>query len=364
MVRWMRMTTAACGAIALWCADAEAQEVDPTWLSEQLRALNSDELATRESAQLQLRQNPLVKLEDIERALIAPGLSGESLLRLRQVGIDMFKKRDRAAMGVSWQSQSFRLDGLEIAGPARARVGGVEFDSVRLLRAGDVIVKFDGLPVVVSEDIQRNWDNCRAMIMSHDPGDEIELDILRDERPMKVRLKMGRYRDLGQSTVADPRDVIERSFEYRLNRIAKSAGVARDTEEPAELPITQSEWESIVESENKVREQRFRAAQEQAISGPLPQVTAAGGEADLSGDATMFFRAGQSDQTARMMQTLLKSISIKQNELQQLQRMIERTPDGPAKVALERQAESVQLQIKELQRRMSIERTRPQIFKP
>jgi len=138
----------------------------------------------------------------------------------------------------------------------------------------------------------------------------------------------------------------------------------REAEEPAELPITQSEWESIVESENTVREQRFRMAQEKAIAGPLPQVTATGGEADLNGDATMFFRAGQSDQTARMVQTLMKSISIKQNELQQLQRMIERTPEGPAKIALERQAESVQIQIKELQRRMSIERARPQLFKP
>lgn len=331
--------------------------VSDAWLDAKIADLASDELAARERAQIELAAAGGLTLDQIERALTSKQLPPEARQRLEAIGLDRFRRRDRAALGVSWQQQSFRLDGLEIAAPAKAKFGGEEFDSTKLLLPGDVIVKLDGQPVVVSADTQDNWDNCRALIMSHDPGDEVELLVLRDEQPMAMKLRMGRLADLDRPSVADPREILPRAWEYRLERRARG-GENKAESVVVSAGLTEMDWVRLNDGVEQAQELAIQKAQNgEAIAAP--GVKAEGGAGVITADAVQFFHAGIVDQGTIQLESTQKTLAMRMSELSQLKAQLQNLPDGAQRQAVLRRMSVVDNQVAELRKILTRLRSKP-----
>lgn len=208
-------------ASVAWAGPNEtAPTAAQSWLNERIAQLDADGLEEREAAQRELMLSRSLTLSQLEEALRAQNLSPEQRARLETVAAFNFQKCDRAALGISWNMNSERSDGLEISGPTQARTGGSPFDSAKFLQAGDVIVEMDGVPVVTGGSVQSGWDRCRTLITSYCPGEEVTLNILRDDEPMEFKLRMGRLADLDPFGRRDPgTDLIKQAWNFRMARL-------------------------------------------------------------------------------------------------------------------------------------------------
>lgn len=173
--------------------------------------LDSDDLATRDAAANTLAEDPAATLTVLETALQSASLSPEQRSRLDGLAFARFRAEPRGAMGVSFSGLA-GPDGVELSGT----VGG--FDAARHLRAGDVIRAMDGIPVRVNND-------ARAVILSHDPGDEITVEFLRQGEVRVVTLRLGHFAELRNA--ADPDDwTLASAWEVRARRRAAGSPAA------------------------------------------------------------------------------------------------------------------------------------------
>jgi hypothetical protein len=153
-------------------------------------ALDSPDVDRRIEATRVLANAPGVTLPQLETALRDPGLSLEQRRRLMAAARQRFFDGPRAAMGVS------NSDPVGGRAPVVIRPTQVGFHAMDVLRIGDRLESIDGVRL-------ESWDHCRCVIISHDPGDEVDLGIIRDGVPMQVKCRLGRYDDLGQGLGAD-----------------------------------------------------------------------------------------------------------------------------------------------------------------
>ncbi len=173
-------------ALVMVCAGfAHSAETPHERLASFVSRMNSDVLADRDAAAVALQSDPGITLSMIEKALAtdADKLSAEQIERLTQAGARLFSVQPRAAMGVSFSWNEKTADGVEISGTIEG------FDSSRVLQAGDVIQTLDGEPL--KDQVQ-----SRAVIVSHSPGEEVTLHVIRQGEPLVVRLMLGNYADL------------------------------------------------------------------------------------------------------------------------------------------------------------------------
>ena len=121
-------------------------------------------------------------------------------------------RESRGARGVQFAGGAFLEDG--------ATVGGTvpEFDSARVLRAGDVIRVIDGQAVYGMEDV-------REIIVSHDPGEVVTIGLVRAGRALQVRLKLGKYEDLRDGS-GPSRETVEGAWRRRSERLSAVARLA------------------------------------------------------------------------------------------------------------------------------------------
>lgn len=151
-------------------------------LAEVLKAaakLDDDSIDERERAQHvleQMRITPAVLCE----AIASPTTSPEQRERLSQLGPRTLMNTMRGALGVQFSN---------FGGEATVGVTQPGFDSVRVLRTGDQIVGIDGHRIT-------EYRQVRPLVISRDPGQEIELRVLRAGKFINVRVKLGRFDDL------------------------------------------------------------------------------------------------------------------------------------------------------------------------
>ncbi|MDX2132354.1 MAG: PDZ domain-containing protein [Planctomycetota bacterium] len=182
------------------------------WLAERVAALDADDLSTRDTAARDIIVEADLPL--IERALARADLSPEQRTRLDALAFSRFRMEPRGAMGVSFSGFS-SPQGVELS----ATVAG--FDAARELRAGDIIRAMDGLPVRVTND-------ARAIILSHDPGDEVTVEIARQGEVRAVTLRLGRFVDL-QNAASPDDDTLAAAWAIRAARRAPPAPEVLDT---------------------------------------------------------------------------------------------------------------------------------------
>lgn len=173
-----------------------------------IRDLDSADLATRERATVELGDARRYNVMLLQDRLFDPGLSEEQRLRLFSAGFRLFAGSVRGAMGVQFSDSTPQgvVIGRTIEG----------FDSRVTLRPEDVIRTIDGRPVL-------DQDHVRALIISHDPGDEVPIGLLRNGEALALTLRMGRFDQLADRRGGPDEASLQQAWRVRLARLAKAA---------------------------------------------------------------------------------------------------------------------------------------------
>lgn len=190
---------------------APAQTIDPKVLARidsAVRDLDSADLAVRDKAMADLGDPRIFSLSFIQDRFFDPGLTEEQRLRLNSAGYRLFTGSVRAAMGVQFSD----------ATPQGVVIGRTieGFDSRVTLRPEDVIRTIDGRSAV-------DQDHVRALIVSHDPGDEVQIGLLRNGEALSVTLRMGRFDQLRERTGRPDDQSMQQAWRVRLARLARAA---------------------------------------------------------------------------------------------------------------------------------------------
>lgn len=192
--------------------------------------LASDSLAERDLALKQLSAKSLSPSELC--GLIQRSTSPEQRARLAILGPESMRRTPRAAMGVRFSQEDARA-------VVQATLDG--FDARRALRSGDVLLSIDGQGVT-------GQASARPIIVSHDPGQEIDVQVLRAGKVVVVRVTLGDFESLNRD---EPRGFgsqlsmtdMERAWDMRLAREAQ-----RITAAPLSGAVTPEQWTRLSEA--------------------------------------------------------------------------------------------------------------------
>lgn len=145
------------------------------------------------------------ELDMFADALERGDLSPEARLRLKIAARELFGQTTKAGLGVGFGA--VRDGGVEI-GTVVADVD--RFPAAGMLVPMDLIVGAEGKPLTTSEEL-------RAMILSHEPGETLNLMVRRGERVLDLDLPLGSYEFLKGAAPISPR-VADRAIEIRWAR--------------------------------------------------------------------------------------------------------------------------------------------------
>ena len=146
-------------------------------------------------------------------------MSPEQRIRLERVGLRLFIRLPRAAMGIQFANRNDRT-------PAEISTTLPDFDASRVLLGGDIITRLDGQEIRTGMDL-------RWAIISHDPGELVGVTVTRDDRVVQVSLTLGSYARLHNAALNEA--VLAQAWRWRLAR-RLSAG-ATTPEPPIEPPF-------------------------------------------------------------------------------------------------------------------------------
>ncbi len=179
----------------LWCAAAlsaivtchasaqngDGQSLPDAELRRLVQQLDAEDPAARETATEVLATDPGLTLRRLEVFLSDASLSREQRRRLVGAAYQRFRQNPRAALGVSFEPL-VRESGVRI------NLVVPNFPSAGVLRSGDRILSFDGIPV-------RDQQHAVSIIVSRDPGEEMTISLIRDGEALTLAVPLGR-RDL------------------------------------------------------------------------------------------------------------------------------------------------------------------------
>lgn len=167
-----------------------------------LRArLNADALDERESGERELSEGASGGVDDLLALLASGELDPEAHRRVARAAFALFSSTPRAGMGVEFDTQRQVERGVPIADTVE------NFPAFELIEPGDVILSAQGVELDSSALLGR-------IIVAHDPGDVIELRVLREGEPITLRVPLGSFSALGQRVPLDRLRLID-AFELR-----------------------------------------------------------------------------------------------------------------------------------------------------
>ncbi len=247
---------------------ADAGEAGPARLTELVTMLESPDISLREIATQPLRDNPAVTLEVIERLLrdeAGRALSPEQRLRLETVGQEKFVSRPRGAMGVQFGQFDEGGEGVVVAMTIRG------FQSAELLQPGDTILMMDKTPVNMIDD-------ARAAIISHEPGEVVEVQIKRRGEPMTVSLRLGSFAALSNAARLDE-TTMARAWEMRRARLDPAGSSPPASIETGLSHARFNRLASLAQIEQDRRNEELQQRADPLMPGPVPApgVVAGGG---------------------------------------------------------------------------------------
>lgn len=208
-------------------ADEIVDPTAPARLAELIAQLSSNDVSIRAAATTKLLQDESFTLRVIEAALKDGGgaegkLSLEARSRLLTAARDRFARTSRGAMGIQfWANLRDRVV---------VERTFENFDSSKKLQDGDMIVEADGR--AISGPNARN--RLQALIVSHEPGETIELVVRRGEKKEKFSVVLGKRENLRDSMMTD--EIIQRAWSVR------SAAYAPAPVAPITPPIAAAQW--------------------------------------------------------------------------------------------------------------------------
>lgn len=152
-----------------------------------IEAMDAPNANERENATRTLRMTPGLTMDFIFRTLRREDLSPEQRARVEQVGSGLFETAPRAALGVRFQAVDAQNGGIRID----SAVPGFPASDLGLLQSGDTLVEAAGIELVT-------YDDLRAAILAHSPGETMRLRVRRtvtdaevgaDEAPIGERVE-------------------------------------------------------------------------------------------------------------------------------------------------------------------------------
>lgn len=171
------------------CLALAASAGEPRPLKDVVADLASADYKTREAASNELVDTKDFSLAQLEGALKDPALTPEQRLRLERAGFRLFKDIPHGALGVEFTGS------IDVAEVGSVKKG---FPSAATLKPGDVITAIDGESVTSRVSTDRRTSTVRALVVSHDPGDEVPVTVLRGGVPVKLTVKFGDFKDLAR----------------------------------------------------------------------------------------------------------------------------------------------------------------------
>ncbi len=211
--------SAGIAAVAITPCNAIGQIVQPTTSSEQ-RLVGLIELLDDDSWEVRERATRMIgdPNEGFELSMLAEviaqgattdpdseGLGVEAMERLRIASRALFGQTTKAGLGVGFGV--VRDGGVEIS----SVVPEVDrFPAAAMLMPGDLIVGADGMALTTSDEL-------RSVILSHEPGQTLNLLIQRGEQVLDLDLPLGSYRMLAGAAPIGPA-IADRAIEIRWAR--------------------------------------------------------------------------------------------------------------------------------------------------
>lgn len=319
-----------------------------SWLDQQVRLLDASDYASREEASRAISDATDLTIQHIERVLGDSGLSTEQRMRLMWAGYRRFASTDRAALGVSFAMFASDSPGVEITQTIEG------FDSVNVIQTGDILLAFGGTPIT-------SFDQARIQIVSFDPGEVVELRLLRQGEPVIAGVRLGSLSTLRGGSSASDDSLLRGAWSARLAR-ARLLNTETITLEPGLSSQRWADLAAMVEyaTMRKIITPRNTNANRLAMAGQAtatrqmlvaPSRIVAGGEsrgADYYAIADFALTAQQrtrvrSDFLQRQIDELRVQIKIRQSQL-----LAERLPDR-IRAQLEQQIRDYRLKLEMLQ---------------
>lgn len=271
----------ACGPVAL-ALDEPPVNLPPS-MDSVVAQLGSDDYARRESAENELTLRPL---SEILKALSDPSLTAEQRERLERAGLTLFRDAERAALGVQFSQFNIVRGGGAAGGGVTIERTIPGFDSNRVFQAGDIIRSMGGQAI-------RDQNEARPVIVSFEPGEEVDVEFVRGGEVLRDKVKLGSFRTLTNRGELSGLH-LQRAWEYRLARAA--GGPPPAVPVPAMDP---NRFRRVVNTERRVSSDLARQAAERLQANQIPETATvrglnfvrAGAARELTEDARGIFDA-------------------------------------------------------------------------
>lgn len=182
-------------------------------LHEVLSRLSSPDFAEREAASQLLADVAMWDDRVLSEACANADLCPEARLRVREALFARFAVSPGPAIGIQMHPD-------RIATGVGIREVMPNYPSARVLRANDIILKIGDV------DLRADPTNMRVQeaIASYQPGDTVEMLILRDEREQLMRVELGQFADLNPNTGQRNEMILRQAWTLRSRRLGLDEG--------------------------------------------------------------------------------------------------------------------------------------------
>lgn len=196
-------------------------------LGEVIEQLGDDDLETREDATLTLANASMWDESILAKACELPDICAETRERILSAMFQRFQNSERPAIGISMERGDF---GIKITGVQQ------QFPASRTLRANDVLLKIGDVDFRPDPG---NTYKLQVTTASYDPGEAVDMLVLRDDRETPLKVVLGRFDDLNGQGGPRTESLMREAFELRMHRIGLNwprSGVIA-------APISRFDWE-------------------------------------------------------------------------------------------------------------------------
>ena len=196
-------------------------------LREVVERLSSDDFEEREAATRLLADVPAWDDQVLSLVSAQKELSAEAKARIREALFSRFANSPGPAVGIQMQ--------LNRSEPGVAVQSVIpNFPAARSLRADDVIFKID------DQDLRSDPTTLRLqeVIASYQPGDRVQMLILRDGREQTVTVELGRFADLNNGIGNRNESLLRQAWALRARRL----GLEEAPGEPIAAAVSFFDW--------------------------------------------------------------------------------------------------------------------------
>ena len=196
-------------------------------LGEVIEQLGDDDLETRERATLTLASASMWDETVLAKACELPDICAETRERIMSAMLQRFQNAERPAIGISMDRSEF---GIKITGVQ------AQFPASRSLRANDVLLK---IGEVDFRPDPGNLYKLQVATASYEPGEVVDMLVLRDDRETPLKVELGRFDDLNGQGGPRTESMMREAFELRMHRM----GIGWPRAGAIAAPVSRFDWE-------------------------------------------------------------------------------------------------------------------------